>query len=206
MRTVEDESTAVVLDFCGFRFTHTALISAQHQVELEDAKTGRTTQNVEADARKYLQAPSPAAALAFSDAVCKWGRGGRVWGNLVPRHGDDLGPRLHTWLLAASRTPSDEEAVTPHSDNFPDGVPKGLAVSFASKHLRMLQPSRFAVLDDVLSRGLGFALNPKGYALFLRLLREFAASLPDANSETPNIGKLEAGLFCLVRQHVRSEA
>lgn len=48
---------------------------------------------------------------------------------------------------------------------------RGLDVSFASKHLRMLEPKKYAVLDNVLSKGLGFALNSRGYRFFLSTLR-----------------------------------
>ena len=51
---------------------------------------------------------------------------------------------------------------------------------------------------------LGFAMNPKGYALFMRMLRDFAMGHAGAGSENPNIGRLEARIFWLVRQHVRS--
>ena len=204
MRTVGDTANGEHLDFCGFKFTPSALSCAQDLLGLDDTATGRTTANVEAIGRDYLLSPSPETAFAFSEAVCRWGRGGRVWGNFLRYHLDEVGPVVHTWLHEVTHTFTDEEAVTFRSDSFPAGVPKGLGVSFASKHLRLLDPSRFAVLDDVLSRGLGFALNPKGYALFMRLLREFSVSLPGANRNKPDIGKLESGIFVLVRQHVRS--
>lgn len=203
MRTVEDDLDAPCLDFCGFLFTPLALASAQHAVDVEDAATGNPTADVEAKGREYLRSPSRERALAFSDAVCVWGRGRRVWGNLDRHNNGDLATPLHEWLLGVRDGYSDEQSVTPRSEHFA-GMPKGLAVSFASKHLRMLDPFRFATLDDVLCRGLGFAMNPKGYALFLRMLRDFAASQPGADPEKLDLGKLEAGIFWLVRQHVRS--
>ena len=203
MRTVEDDLDTPCLDFCGFLFTRNALASAQGAVNVEEAKTNSFTAEVEAKAQEYLSSPSRELALAFSDMVCTWGRGHRVWGNLDRHNNGDLATPLHEWLLGVRGGYSVEEAVTPRSEDFA-GMPKGLAVSFASKHLRMLDPFRFATLDDVLCKGLGFALNPKGYALFLRMLREFAASLPDADPEKPNLAEVEAGIFGLVRQHVRS--
>jgi hypothetical protein len=50
---------------------------------------------------------------------------------------------------------------------------KGLAVSFASKHLRMMQPHRFAVLDEGIENGAGLAANPFGYRLVLAMLETF---------------------------------
>ena len=78
----------------------------------------------------------------------------------------------------------------------------GLGVSFASKHLRMIAPETFPVLDQVLSEGLGFALNRKGYALFTQLLRDFMAQ----HEITEPIATLESGIFLLVRQQVRAQA
>ncbi|MNR55158.1 hypothetical protein D3C85_1754790 [compost metagenome] len=64
----------------------------------------------------------------------------------------------------------------------------------------MLAPEKYAVLDDVLSEGLGFALNGKGYRLFLSSLRKFSVD----HSISGNLAELEAGIFLLVRQEVRS--
>lgn len=79
---------------------------------------------------------------------------------------------------------------------------KGLGVSFASKHLRMLDPERYAVLDDVLQQGLGIALNPRGYRLFLSALRAMAKEI----NQPMRIANLEAALFILVRQDVRTKS
>ena len=65
----------------------------------------------------------------------------------------------------------------------------------------MLDPDRFAVLDEVLSDGLGFALNPKGYKLFMQLLQDFSKQ----NHIKHSLAELESGLFILVRQQVRSQ-
>lgn len=75
---------------------------------------------------------------------------------------------------------------------------KGLGVSFASKHLRHLAPERFAVLDDVLTRGLGYAQNPAGFSLLIQSLER----LKIENSLTWRMADLEAGIFLLTRQLV----
>ena len=76
---------------------------------------------------------------------------------------------------------------------------KGLGVSFASKHLRLLLPERYAVLDEVLSTGLGFALNPTGYALFMREIKRFKEKYSIRHS----LAHIEWAIFGLVRQSVR---
>lgn len=77
---------------------------------------------------------------------------------------------------------------------------KGLGVSFASKHLRIIDPSRFAVLDDVICQGFGVAMNVQGYLLFLRLLRAFRVE----HALSCSVAELESALFLLVRQSVRA--
>nr|WP_298377551.1 hypothetical protein [uncultured Halomonas sp.] len=101
-------------------------------------------------------------------AVCEWGKGFRVWGNLTRYYRlPDLSRALDDWLAIAAATDDAASAIAP-------GIAiKGLGVSFASKHLRMLNPQRYAVLDEVISEGLGFAKNPRGYALFIHCLQEF---------------------------------
>jgi hypothetical protein len=43
----------------------------------------------------------------------------------------------------------------------------GLAVSFASKHLKFLAPEKAVVLDSIVSKRLGYELTPDGYQAFL---------------------------------------
>ncbi|GAB2794600.1 hypothetical protein GCM10027040_21080 [Halomonas shantousis] len=197
MRTAEDfDSTtqqpgAESLDFYGLEFTRSALDSAIKLAQQEFEETRRLE-----DIGATLLKDNPAmSSLDFSQAVCKWGKGPRVWGNLT-RHYQlpDLEQALDDWLAFAAATDDAASAIAP-------GVAiKGLGVSFASKHLRMLDPQRYAVLDEVISKGLGFAMNPTGYALFLRCLHEFLARY----GLSYNMATLESGLFYLVRQSVRA--
>nr|WP_298410598.1 hypothetical protein [uncultured Halomonas sp.] len=101
---------------------------------------------------------------------------------------------MDDWLAIAAATDDAVSLIAP-------GIAiKGLGVSFASKHLRMLDPKRYAVLDEVINEGLGFARNPRGYALFIYCLQEFLA-----RHELPySVATLESGLFYLIRQQVRA--
>ena len=65
----------------------------------------------------------------------------------------------------------------------------------------MLDPERYAVLDDMLQQGLGIALNPRGYRLFLSALRTLGKEI----DQPMRIANLEAALFLLVRQGVRAK-
>jgi hypothetical protein len=195
MRTVNDfeletnEFDSDDLDFCGFRFSRSALESSI----LLARKEFETTSNVES-LGAALSAGSPINVLVFSQKVCNWGQGQRVWANLLRRNGkENLENLLGEWLKGIAGA-SDEDAILGGINIL------GLGVSFASKHLRMLAPEKYAVLDDVLSEGLGFALNGKGYRLFLSSLRKFSVE----HSIPGSVAELEAGIFLLVRQKVRS--
>jgi hypothetical protein len=196
MRTVKDLQLKTDhfhsedLVFCGFSFSRSALQSAIFLARKEFI----TTKEVERLGGE-LSGGAHDKVLEFSEKVCGWGRGGRVWGNLKRFNSmEKLERELLGWLKEIAGA-SDEDAIL-------KGIKiPGLEVSFASKHLRMLDPKKYAVLDSVLSEGLGFALNGKGYQLFLNMLRKFAVD----QTVVGNLAELEAGIFLLVRQHVRSK-
>jgi hypothetical protein len=176
-----------------FEFSKSALDSA-----IAQQKSLQTTRLTEAKGKKLygeIKAGTATAddCFAFSKSVHEWGGGGRVWGNLIKQGESAVRTQLEGWLTAV-----------PGLDAFnalEKGIEiKGLQVSFASKHLRMLEPERFAVLDDVLSQGLGFATNLRGYEYFMENLHELRRAYVPHES----IAYVEAGLFLLVRQGVRS--
>lgn len=190
--TVRDiQETATVIDFKNVRFTESALKSAA-SIVADDERTRdleKYGENVDDDKPERLE-----RSLGFSKLVCEWGDGQRVWGNLnrhYPR--EPLGLALSDWFASSKNETDPQKAVSL-------GIKiKGLGVSFASKHLRFLSPTRFPVLDDVISQGLGYALNPAGYRLFISDLREIQReSLPKLR-----VADIEAGVFVLVRQIVR---
>jgi hypothetical protein len=181
-----------ILDFLGFRFSESAIRSASALFE----KEYKNSQLLEKRGALLSLNSSFDDFLSFSQAVCIWGGGERVWGNLLRHHGSEkLSKMLKSWLVYARSSQEDEEAIA-MGENI-----KGLGVSFASKHLRMLKPDRYAVLDDVLQQGLGIALNPRGYRLFMSALRLFR----DRHEPQMRVANIEAALFLLVRQGVRAK-
>lgn len=198
MRVVDDYEQGCViaerkiLDFCGFRFSEAALVSASLLLGMGSFGA----QPLELKGGSLSENSSAADFLQFSQGVCEWGRGQRVWGNLQRHHDtESLAQALRLWLVFANGPCEDEDAIA-------RGIEiKGLGVSFASKHLRMLDPERYAVLDDVLRQGLGIALNPRGYRLFLSALRALGKKI----DQPMRIANLEAALFLLVRQDVRAK-
>ena len=175
-------------DFTCARLTipKTVLREAIKLIPQEDKRKAKKVEDLGAAlARK----PTPAASFKFSKEVCGWAStGGRVWGNLKRLHKHDpnaLRKELCAWFQVAKGTRDVEAAITP-------GIAiKGLDASFASKHLRMLVPHRFAALDSVLSEKLGFALNVAGYKLFMQALHDYQRRyFPEQN-----VGTLEMGIY-----------
>lgn len=196
MATVRDAGDAapVVYEFGRFQFTASAFESSLHWIQAEDAGTGIDTPALEALGREVLAGASH-KAHEFSRQVCQWGRGKRVWGNLNRHYTPQtLAQALGQWFQAVAQAHGDAAQAIEWGISI-----KGLHVSFASKHLRLLAPDRYAVLDEVLSVGLGYALNPAGYALFMHTLRAFQRSygLPYT------LAQIEWAIFGLVRQSVR---
>lgn len=182
-------------ELANLRFTHRALESAAYEFVSESTDNLTRQLCVRAQALSY---DDRAQVLRFSeDVVATWGRGGRVWGNLMKRHhanADDYAARIAEWLRKVPTCRSPAQALEP-------GLRiKGLDVSFASKHLRMVDPDRYGVLDDVISRGLGYALNPAGYTLWLHDLSRLKAT----HALAYRLGDLEGAIFALVRQRVRT--
>jgi hypothetical protein len=197
MRTLSDCRDSPVVTLGILKTTIDALNCAIAQNYQDDSGIV----GMEAKGRAYLSLPSPTVdeSLAFSAAVCHWGGGARVLGNLK-RHnpGSMLGHRIHHWLTSVP-------ALGPFDAVALGLAVKGLRVSFASKHLRHLEPDRFAVLDEVLSFGLGYAMNPAGYQLFIDQLTHLRDELLAMGEPRRTLAEIEAGIFLLARQKVRSD-
>lgn len=133
----------------------------------------------------------------FSEEVCKWGGGERVYANLARRNNQAFpSDKIQMALIAASHAKTHENAIAPFIEI------KGLGISFGSKHLRMLLPDRFAVLDSVLCERLGFALNLKGYSLFMREMERLSVQLKaeDKKFQNLSIATIEMALYKLIQQ------
>ena len=179
------------LEFAGLRFSHSALLSS---IRLLDEQEG--TSKITRKTRDWL---ATGDTLQICKEVCKWGgtTGNRVWGNLKARYQaiDDqtcpsLRSALHEWLADAATNANVKEVIA-------SGISiRGLGVSYASKHLRILFPERHATLDSLISDQMGFALNPSGYALFIESLSDFRKKYL---AESVALGELESGLFRFIR-------
>ena len=81
----------------------------------------------------------------------------------------------------------------------------GLGISYASKLLRMLDPRRFPVLDDVLESQLGVAKSISGYKLLSGELQRFVTRhRPMRAGRLLGLGELESAIYYMVREQARS--
>jgi hypothetical protein len=86
----------------------------------------------------------------------------------------------------------------------------GLAVSFASKHLRFLAPERAVVLDSIISTRLGYPLDGFGYREFLadcyallEAVRTSGVPYPFEDEGGWRLSEIEMGLFQQLRDDLR---
>jgi hypothetical protein len=87
----------------------------------------------------------------------------------------------------------------------------GLAVSFASKHLKFLVPERAVVLDSSISERLGYPRTPDGYLAFLGDCRSILEHATACNLHYTGWGKqwrvsdIEMAIFETLRATTRDE-
>ena len=205
--TLNDSESCRALRLGDLEFSAKALEAAFQQVIADGA--GPKTQAV-LEARQKLQpiaAAQPKDALTFSQAVCAWGGGTRVFSKMMAAHpgrGEQraLGEQILAWLARASQNDcSVREAITLGA------AIHGLGVSFASKHLRMFLPGRYVTLDEIIAAGVGYAPTAAGYSLFMTELLQLRERLNmrDPRWDRRSAGDLENAIFYLARQIVRSE-
>jgi hypothetical protein len=195
--------TKVNLDKNEFNFQEFSTLTFTKEAFNANLETVLNDQNTKAvENLGYLCKQSPQDnALKFSEEVCVWGRGQRVWANLKRLNKSSLEQKLINWLNQGSTINNFDYTAIKNTIKVGDDIP-GLGVSFASKHLRMLNPNVFPVLDDVLAQGLGFALNENGYVLFIKNINSFKNQ--QETLKQIRIADIEMVLFLLVRQLVRS--
>ena len=117
--------------FARFAASSSALLSAFALFEEDDP----TTVSVEDLGRKFADSPTPDVALSFSEAVCDWGRGRRVWANLLRHNGrEELATTLVAWFKEALDSNDVERAIK-------QGIAiKGLSVESRAKLSQASRP------------------------------------------------------------------
>ena len=80
----------------------------------------------------------------------------------------------------------------------------GLAVSFASKHLKFLDPNKHVVLDSIISERLGYPRTTDGYGEFVADCASILAAVQSAKITRPDghpfrIADIEMAIFQVLR-------
>ncbi len=163
-----------------------------------------TILDVEEFARHYMAHPSSGTAARFAEAVFYWGGGANRFKRaiILNKEQNILGAGIDrnlSNLRNGNLCPSIQE----NAINDITAV-RGIGVSFGSKILRMLDPSRFPVLDAVLARVFGYSLDSNGYRDFSNDLLNFLAHHPLNCPHTGALmtaGAFEASLFLIAQRH-----
>lgn len=175
-------------------------------VERHVARVANTAQ-LEMDAEVLLGGQVDTAVLAsFIPDVCRWGGYPGIAGRILK---DNRSEHLRECFAAAiaavgaDGSPADSARAALLALN----RIKGLGTpSFASKHLRFLDPLACPVLDDLIHRQCGYAFGPSGYRAYARDCAEAAAHLDAAGIPNPfprrdcwGAADVDAALFAHLR-------
>jgi hypothetical protein len=189
-----------IISLANLHFSRHALVGALQEFFYSEPGSENLTKKLE-NLAQHLDLEEPDEGFRFSRQVIKdWGRGDRVWGNLERKHTSaGLGRLICEWLKIVKASNCPAEALGP-------GVQiKGLGVSFASKHLRLFDPERFATLDEIICNTLGYARNLAGYNLWLYDLTILRNKLEEKYNLTLRIADIESAIFLMARQMARSK-
>ena len=132
-----------------------------------------STVEIESVAKEFMQNGFQQNKVSqFTSSVCLWGRIQRIYPNIISRNNGTFPSEALTVALRTAYHCSRDDIAIATVESI-----TGLGISSASKHLRFIDPNRFAVLDSRYNETLGFSLNPAGYRFFLKELRLFASKL-----------------------------
>lgn len=173
-----------LIEFGGFDFTQGALLSSAYWAQVLEPDTLALV----ADAKSMMaeQSISLDRCEDFSQRVCVWGGRPGIFQKLKKR---SKVPHLQQWFSYAATKDNPREVMTRGID-----IPE-MGVSFASKHLRFIDPCRYATFDSLLALAVGLPLNPEGYSEFLCRLK----TIKDKHRLEDDIATIEMGIFSLIR-------
>lgn len=170
-------------------------------------QNGSSTLEVESLGRKLRGSKQVTSAQvdSFIRSVCDWGGGSRVYGRLQQLNRENpaqvaSGFREIIALLRDKNVDRAEALITMNRI-------KGLgSPSYASKHLRMLKPEQFVVLDSWIHNKLEVPLNPASYKDFCTACED-AATIMNEHSKIPcpfakawRAADVEVAIFQTVRR------
>lgn len=141
---------------------------------------------------------APSEALKYLQSVLVWGRGHRLARRLERVSGDEVSAALAAGCRLAT------------AGEVAKGVVRicelhGLGISFASKLLRFLEPTRAVILDSVIRSGIGYPESSAGYTEFLSDCEAVldavrgSALLPQSESHRLRVCDIEAAVFAKIQ-------
>ncbi len=137
-----------------------------------------STRSVEIYAKEFVEEGMPQDRLfGFMRMVFGWGGTGNIGTNFMKHNAEKLDDVHCRFLLSLNflNDGKDKEAIESLASL------KGLRVSYASKHLKFLNPNKAVVLDLLIERGLGYQRTSDGYVEFIGKCREWMKLLNDNN-------------------------
>ena len=160
------------------------------------------------DTKSIEEAATALAECGFSEErtaefirrVCRWGGYPGVAGRVLRNNKASL---LSTRLAAACAAANSSDICAGLSELLNI---RGLAVSFASKHLRFLAPNSAPVLDSIISSRLGYPLSIPGYREFqsdclamLRFVKKAGVPYPGWGRDGWRVCDIEMAVFMKIR-------
>ncbi len=159
-----------------------------------------TTHCIERFGKQYIADEYPLRQTEyFVRAVCKWDNDNRI-GFKVLRDNDLGSIRNHfrnaQWAMLERKPLGAIKEITKI---------KGLGISFGSKHLKFLNPSRAVVLDSIIRDKIGYSNTSKGFCSFLNdcfVIRDhlnFYRIAASATRKRWRVSDVEMAIFISVR-------
>jgi hypothetical protein len=149
-----------------------------------------STTRIEEQAQRLVKSKFQLAELRnFIKAVCSWGGYSGIAGRVIKNND---GAKLRDAFRSAhshANAGDDLAAIRSLLDL------NGLAVSFASKHLKFLAPENAVVLDSIISKRLGYELTPNGYQAFLNDCRRILERAKASGREGWRVSDIEMAIF-----------
>jgi hypothetical protein len=143
-------------------------------------KKNPKTQRIEEQAQALVASKFDFSELKdFVREVCRWGGYAGVAGRVIKNNERKA---LQTAFKSAHRHAVDQkniEAIKSLSELH------GLAISFASKHLKFLVPTNAVVLDSIISKRLAYDLSADGYVKLLNDCADIARHANEAGVPYP---------------------
>ena len=165
------------------------------------------TRNIEVSAITLIQSGFPDDLIQnFVRSVCRWGNYEGLAGRILRRN--SLNEIRNAFIEAIERLsiiPIDFSGALA-SINRLDGLG---TPSFASKHLRFLNPKNCPVYDSILDESLPYSFDPQGYARFAQDCSLLADELMRLNVPNPflerngnwYVADVEAALFIFIKDY-----